>query len=432
MIHLRTAGCGGKRGADEKKNSILFHRSVGGAAKLYDPLQNEVRGNLLHTEVARVLLEEQAEESIRVLYVALTRARERLYVSGTVSKYWQEKIRFLTPRRPRSILTAGCDMYRILAALYQAPHREELFFQHVHTPYGTYETQTEQSVGEEAGVPFPPPTEKPSPTGSATAQRYAQILARAKHFSYPLAYLHGLPTKMAASRLHFATKHRQEAEEATELSAMLSIMNTPPAPFDSLLLDRTTPSAADVGTATHAFLQFCDFARLAANGIDAELSRLCEERFLAPTAAEILRRDWLEKFLRSDLFVLLRSAREIRREQKFALTLPLSVLTDEIDAVNDATNRLFVQGSIDLVITADNGKRILVDYKSDRIRAEEQQNPKLLHDRFLEAHGSQLACYAIAIEQLFGSLPDVIGIYSLPLGKIVPMDMGKLSVLRMP
>ena len=205
------------------------------------------------------------------------------------------------------------------------------------------------------------------------------------------------------------------------------MMNAPPLPFDSLLLDRQTPSAAEVGTATHAFLQFCDFHALKEHGIDRELERMLREGFLNETSATILRRDLLERFCRSDLFAMLLNAREVAREQKFATTLPLSVLSSHPDALADREHTLFVQGSIDLVITTKDGRRILVDYKTDRITEKERRDPSLLTTRLGQEYGYQLACYSIAIRALYGTPPDRIFIYSLPLGELLEISPPSLT-----
>ena len=77
---------------------------------------------------------------------------------------------------------------------------------------------------------------------------------------------------------------------------------------------------------------------------------------------------------------------------------------------------LFVQGSIDLLLTMPDGRLILVDYKTDRISDEERATPALLAKRLGNAHGHQLAAYAEAVRDLLGKAPDEMRIYSLPLG----------------
>ena len=68
------------------------------------------------------------------------------------------------------------------------------------------------------------------------------------------------------------------------------------------LLGAKEPSAAERGTATHAFLQFCDFDNAVKCGIDEELCRLKENKFISPTYAEIVNKEQLEGFFKSKLY----------------------------------------------------------------------------------------------------------------------------------
>ena len=83
--------------------------------------------------------------------------------------------------------------------------------------------------------------------------------------------------------------------------------------------------------------------------------------------------------------------------------------------------RITVQGVVDCVYRdPNNGRLILIDYKTDRISKEEELNREALIRRMAEHHGSQLNCYAKAVEHLFGKAPDEIYVYSLPLGELIP------------
>ena len=57
------------------------------------------------------------------------------------------------------------------------------------------------------------------------------------------------------------------------------------------------------------------------------------------------------------------------------------------------------------------------------VTEEERRNPALLQADFSERHGHQLACYARAVTGLYGSPPDAVFIYSLPLGRCIPIAL---------
>ena len=121
---------------------------------------------------------------------------------------------------------------------------------------------------------------------------------------------------------------------------------------------------------------------------------------------------------------LIEQAKTVRREQHFGLFLPMDALTKNTKLADTLTGQqVFVQGSIDLLLEMKDGRLILVDYKTDRLTDAERADPSLLQDRMQRTHGEQLACYARAVEELFGKRPDETYIYSLPLGRMIPMTV---------
>ena len=78
-----------------------------------------------------------------------------------------------------------------------------------------------------------------------------------------------------------------------------------------------------------------------------------------------------------------------------------------------------MQGVIDCIIQDENGELHLIDYKTDRLTKEEISDPHLGEERLRRAHTLQLSYYALAIKEMFGKLPQTIGVYSLHLGDVV-------------
>ena len=89
-----------------------------------------------------------------------------------------------------------------------------------------------------------------------------------------------------------------------------------------------------------------------------------------------------------------------------------------------AGQKLFVQGSIDLILCMEDGSLLLVDYKTDRMSRQEKTDPELYRARLRDHHRDQLSVYTRAMEALFKKAPDDVRIYSLPLGETVRLYDG--------
>ena len=98
-------------------------------------------------------------------------------------------------------------------------------------------------------------------------------------------------------------------------------------------------------------------------------------------------------------------------------------LFTESDRLKDlvADKKIFVQGSIDLIIEKKNGELMICDYKTDRISAEEKLDPVLLAENMRKKHADQLNEYKYAVNKIFGKAPDKIYIYSVPLGVTIEL-----------
>ena len=179
-------------------------------------------------------------------------------------------------------------------------------------------------------------------------------------------------------------------------------------------------AAAERGSAAHQILQFCDYERVISDGLDNEIERLCAERFITKRNAEIVDRNQLKGFFESKLFDTVKNAKNVRREFNFGLFRPASDFTEREELkMAVADKKIFVQGSIDLLIEDENGDIILCDYKTDRISAEERADRSLLVANMKEKHSSQLEEYRFAVKEIFGKLPAKTFIYSIPLGETI-------------
>ncbi|MBQ8433044.1 MAG: UvrD-helicase domain-containing protein [Clostridia bacterium] len=421
------ASCGAPFNKRDLTETLVYHKNLGLATKLYSPSTGNTNDTLLRMAVKQEIGIEQTEESIRTLYVALTRARERLYVTGTLSGKWENAVQnagLVKKGNRHDILSCNSYLAWILAALQQKEAKSPEFpctFQHI--PAGKVEI----------GIPLSP-AKSPQELSSSplpndpVATHYASVLEQSQRFQYPLDFLQGLPTKAAASKLtpDLLDLLSNETEDDLRLEKQIELMQTAPHSFEAMLRDRQSQTAAEIGTATHAFLEFCDFRRFYESDIDAECAHLIKDRFLLPSDVELLHREQLAQFAKSNLMQWILQAKALYREQKFGLHIPMGELTQRKERRQQLSEHtLFVQGSMDLFLIMPDGKRRLIDYKTDHVTDWEREHLPRLVANMKKKHGTQLLYYAKACKALFGAYPDEIYIYSLPLGQAleIPLEL---------
>ena len=177
-------------------------------------------------------------------------------------------------------------------------------------------------------------------------------------------------------------------------------------------------TAAERGTATHQFMQFCDFTALAETAIpsgeriDREIARLREGHYLTEETVSRIDCTALVRFLSSRLFRRLAYAKSVQREMRFNLFVSASELPTYRG--NDA--QVLVQGIIDCCYIDSEGRLVLIDYKTDHfprsVCEDREQVERILSDRYT----GQLRYYRAAAEQLYCRPVSDVRIYSFAIG----------------
>lgn len=358
--------------------------------------------------VAARISQGQIEEEMRVLYVALTRARERLYITANSSKTKEALLKRAAEKR------AFADQYTlthsksyldwILTALSDESVSDicETEFPEAYLYYSKY-----------TGIPKTETSTKN--TSDAPDKVLFEKLREDLSFKYPYRELSRIPSKISVSRLY--PNLLDENDTSLELFGQKSATRIPSV-FSGEKTKKASP--AERGTATHLFLQFCNLERAERVGAVEELARLIDEGFLPKTAADEVFTDELEGFLGSELYAKIKKARRVIREQRFNIYLPSSMFSKDRGFIETAKDeRLAVQGVIDLILIDEDGALRVYDYKTDRLSPAELESDTALAKKMRLLHSEQLSYYKLAAEQLFGRKCASTEVYSTHAAKLV-------------
>ena len=431
----------------DSRSPVIFSKDFGLSMKLppkhsentdvIEKIRVRHKENVLWRAADLRIKRRQIEEEARIFYVALTRARERLYLSATLNTTFDEYIYSLSRCADTFYeIKKGKSYVRqtILALAADLLYESDVFKLNVYTkgecaPVDPF-TKEQAVINGEIGIS----DEERSLLGlmnlSATRSEEERLLAN-------------IPAKVAASKVSSTMlddsvfspiptgilfsegaddQSTQGSDSAVRIKNRIDLMRSKSTDFDSLLDINKKPTAAERGTAMHQFLQFCDYENVAQNGIEGEIERLRALRFITQRTADIIDKRMLKGFVSSELFNMVRNAKNLHREFKFGLFRPAEDFTESAEmklAVHG--KKIYVQGSVDLLIEAENGDIFLCDYKTDRISEEEREDRSLLQRRMREKHLEQLKEYSYAIEQIFGKAPAKMFIYSATLGEVIEM-----------
>ena len=413
--------CGKKFNRRDSQQTLIYDKDMGIGIKLSDGKGK--RDTLLRRSMTLGKVHRSTEEEMRTLYVALTRARERLYLTATIKKPYTAFWRECAMGGSADILQAPDHLSWVLSAMAANEQRAstcccvELYEQGQVVPVSRSVAAVSAAAKDQCDA------------GSA---HYAALIQLSGAQKQHTSLLYKIPSKAAASKLSPNMLDTDfcffegEGEDANEmqtrevLSRRLEQMHSEKPDFFALMAENAKPTAAERGTAAHLFLQYCDYARVRAHGIDDELERLVHEKYITPRIAKIVNRRALQTFFDSDFFPLVMDADKIMREVHFNSFVPLEEFTQNDEIAHLVSGKLLhVQGSIDLILVGKDGSITLCDYKTDHPTPEEKRDHALYRKRMITAHKDQLSHYARAVKELFGKAPDRAFVFSLTLGEAI-------------
>ncbi len=387
----------------DERNSYIMHKDFGLTLRLRDETSFG-KFNTLPRSAAEIAVHEDAlDEEMRVLYVALTRAKKRLIITSALKKA-KEVIECI----------ASAERHISRHILLEAKNMSELILWGIlKSDYSDYELEfISPDIDDEVVLD----EEIAKACDEARIKEIEDKIEERLSFKYPYAELTVLPSKLAVSKLYPGVLD----EYTTETEPIAPSMYVKP---KFVLPEKERATGAERGTATHVFMQFCDIDNVCKNGVEAELLRLTEKGFIDKRNAELVNIEKVSEFFKGDLFRSLLGAKKVWRERRFNIKLPASAFTEDgVLKEKYADECVLVQGVIDLLYIDENDKLVLADYKTDWF-SEKDIESGYAEKTLIERYKTQLSYYAEACKKLFGRSVDKTVIYSFALSKSV--EIGK-------
>ena len=364
---------------------VLVHPQLGAGAERVDRARHIRYDTISKSALALTLERESKAEEMRILYVALTRAKEKLILVDAM-KHGEKHLRELTalsgvPAQPEAVSGSKCPGDWLLLPLLHTTAAGEL-----HQFAGLWPQELDEgpegltihlhhvgggeTLPEAALTPEIARTEDVLPDEAALSFRYR----------HPAAAV--TPSKVTATQL----KGRELDQESAEGTVPRWRELTPEKP--RFMQEAQGLSAAERGTAMHLAMQYLDLNTAAdEDDVRAQVAALAQRRLLTAEQAASLDIPALVRFLSSPLAERIRRSRQVWREYRFALLVDGGIYDPSA-----AGEELLLQGVADCVFETERGL-VVVDFKTDRVTGPE------LPQR-AETYRPQLAAYAAALEKI--------------------------------
>ena len=385
----------------DMREAILCDSDLGLGCNRVDTERFVRYPTLAKTAIARKLTQETISEELRVLYVVMTRAKDRL-----VMTYFSRRLeRELTNLASQITLPLSDELcggvsspgqWILLAALCRT-EAGALFALSGPSPASqvwpdtwriTAEDLADQQEEAAAGILADLPQIAADPAALALLT-----------YQYPHLAAAAVPAKLTATQL----KGRVPDQEA----AAGTSTPLPPSAFRGPSFLPRALTAAERGVATHLFMQFARYDCCAtAAGVEEQRKRLLEEEFLTADQAAAVRADQVLAFFTGDLGRWLLAQPEIHREFKFSLLADAQALGYEVPG-----EQVMLQGVVDCFAVEPDGLTIL-DFKTDRV------SDAGLEDRAAR-YTPQIQSYGHALSRIWGLPVKRLILYFFAAGQAV-------------
>ena len=434
----------------DMRKSILMDVELGVGVDYIDPTLRLKRKTMRKNVVVQRMKEDTRGEDLRVLYVALTRAKEKLILTGYVNDFDKKLANNVhltmesAAKLPYSVLMgANSYMDMILAALIR--HNcmrallEERGFEYIRCPlpyreipieitlYQETESQAEkirtQLKKQGKSIALEEELSKASVYSDAALKT---VLDEKLHYVYPHADLEGLTVKTTVSELK-KTSYEEAFSESAELVVLPREHYIPSFALEDTENIIEVPETEDIpagtshakkalsgiqyGTAVHKIMELLSFSEK----LDTDNKRLYailkseQEQWIAEgtvTAEELacVGINRIKNFFQSNLakrMIAANARNRLFKEQPFVL----GIGADQLKPGFPSTEIVLIQGVID-VFFYENEEIVLADYKTDKVSTKEE---------LIARYKNQLDYYQQALEQITGKRVKERYLYSFSL-----------------
>ena len=414
------------------RKDVLYHHELG-----YGPQIVDFERRISYPSIAKEALKckiniENISEEMRILYVALTRAKEKLIITSSIKDIeqnmhkWSSNISTEKMVSKYDILNGKNYMDWMMPAIIKHKDLEDI--------RETYNLSTSISMEDESkwsvktwnrdDIDF----EKHEKEGIREVlntmdlyehdTEYYEQIEKKLNFEYP--YL-GVVKKAASISVTEIKKRQEEYEEQDDSLGLYKHKTTLKKPkFLSESQKTEKITGARRGTIVHLIMEVLDFEKINTESeIKAQIQDLVKRRIITEKESQVLSPRKIMRFFKSPIAKRMLSSKFVKREQKIYTQIKMNdiYLNDEIFKNNRETyenESVMLRGVIDLYFEEDDGL-VILDYKTDFV--DENNKKEIIHK-----YKKQIEIYADVLSKLTGKKVKEKYLYLFGIDKQVKVD----------
>ncbi len=380
---------------DDSRDFCLINKKYGFASKIKDSSSAIVYKPFSFRFLLFIEKQKMIEEEMRLLYVALTRPKEKLFIPVVKKNIGASLDKAILANNDElvenAIKTTTNHLDWMLLANVKSKALQGLCNEYADLDYtvGGFEKFTAQKICED----FDEECEIKSENEEKADAKIIKQLNENALYEYPYTAQTEVVSKYSVSEI--AKGEKQAVYDFEALPEFMKGRNL---------------SGAERGTALHTFMQFANLEN-AQKDVEAEIEKVRQNGFITEAQASVIEREKVKTFLSSPLFERMKKANEVYKEYK---------VTTGVDSSNFGGERtssdiVILQGVADCVLI-EGDSAVIIDYKTDFVK-----EPAPLIERYT----TQLSIYKVAVEKALGIPVSECIIYSFSLDmevKIKPND----------
>ena len=392
-------------------DNILLHQDIGFGPTIMDTTKKIKYSSIAKDAIKLKMKQETLSEEQRILYVALTRAKEKLYITGRskdFTKYVQDKNKVLEMYESENIkldakLMKKANSYldwimcvylfnqgRTITLKGEQYKLSDIITLNVSNKKDLLKTLAKEEVVEQIDL-----KEKIGQIlknkSDEENKKSEQALKELLEWKYDYIVDTTLPTKSSVTKIKQEKIKLEEILKGIESEEVEYKKSYTP----KFMQEDKKISNAEKGTLVHLCIQRLDERKdYELKDIQNMILNLVEKEIITKNEADAIDVNLIYQYTKSQLFEELRQAKEVHKEQPFYINIPAK---DVVSEAENSKKNILVQGIIDLYYIDKNDNLVLIDFKTDYISNEPNAKEKIL-----EKYKVQLEIYKTALEQALG------------------------------